>query len=188
MHDRWLSLGEASAMLNVHPSTLRRWADGGLVPCQRTPGGHRRFSRQSLMPLVEGSAVLTAPPDLGTSVDDAWPSPWGEGGQPEALREVWQRLGGVTAQYVVRGDVDDRLLADARGLGEEIASRTLSQSGRLGHAVSDYLAFRSRLLPIALGAQAGEAAAQAGDVARFDRLLGEALQGVVEGFENPRGL
>ena len=55
--DQWLSLGQASALLNVHSSTLRRWADGGLVPHQRTPGGHRRFSRKALLPLLDGNRL-----------------------------------------------------------------------------------------------------------------------------------
>jgi excisionase family DNA binding protein len=43
--DEWLSLSEAADLLGVHPSTLRRWADEGKLPVQRTAGGHRRFLR-----------------------------------------------------------------------------------------------------------------------------------------------
>ncbi len=42
----WISLGEAAALLGVHPTTLRNWADQGELPSQRTPGGHRRFQRR----------------------------------------------------------------------------------------------------------------------------------------------
>jgi excisionase family DNA binding protein len=41
----WLNLSEAAALLGVHPSTLRAWADRGDVPAHRTPGKHRRFRR-----------------------------------------------------------------------------------------------------------------------------------------------
>jgi excisionase family DNA binding protein len=44
----WLSLGDASRTLGVNTSTLRRWADAGLVRTFRTPGGHRRFSAADL--------------------------------------------------------------------------------------------------------------------------------------------
>jgi excisionase family DNA binding protein len=44
----WLPLGRASHLLGVDPDTLRRWADEGRVEVFHTPGGHRRFSRQSL--------------------------------------------------------------------------------------------------------------------------------------------
>jgi excisionase family DNA binding protein len=40
----WLSLDEAAKRLNVHPGTLREWADKGRIRTFRTPGGHRRFS------------------------------------------------------------------------------------------------------------------------------------------------
>ena len=40
----WLSLDNAAKRLNVHPTTLREWADKGRIRAYRTPGGHRRFS------------------------------------------------------------------------------------------------------------------------------------------------
>ena len=48
MKDEWLSLGEAADTLGVHPSTVRSWADQGLLPAHRTPGGHRRFRKQDV--------------------------------------------------------------------------------------------------------------------------------------------
>ncbi len=44
----WLSLDEAAKRLNVHPGTLREWADKGRIPSIRTPGGHRRFSESDV--------------------------------------------------------------------------------------------------------------------------------------------
>jgi hypothetical protein len=38
-----VSLSAAAVALGVAPATLRRWADSGRVPCDRTAGGHRRF-------------------------------------------------------------------------------------------------------------------------------------------------
>lgn len=32
-------------ILGVHWTTVNRWADAGLIPCQRTPGGWRRFKQ-----------------------------------------------------------------------------------------------------------------------------------------------
>ncbi len=44
----WLTISEAAHMLGIHPSTVRLWADKGILPVQRTHGGHRRFRRQDI--------------------------------------------------------------------------------------------------------------------------------------------
>lgn len=43
-----LTTVEASDLAGVASSTLKRWADQGLLPCVRTAGGHRRFERFAL--------------------------------------------------------------------------------------------------------------------------------------------
>lgn len=40
----FLSTGEIGRILGVSVATVRRWANAGLLPSQRTAGGHRRFS------------------------------------------------------------------------------------------------------------------------------------------------
>ena len=185
--DQWLSLGQASALLNVHSSTLRRWADGGLVPHQRTPGGHRRFSRRALLPLLDGSAQGVAAVDESADLDVAWAPRWGEAGQSPPLRESWQRLGGVAAHYLLRSDSDEKLVSDAFGIGTEIAAQTCAAGGGLVHAVTDYLHFRATLLPMALAASAGDGHGAQTDVPRFDRIVGEALLAIVEAFPNGSG-
>ncbi|MCJ7712571.1 MAG: helix-turn-helix domain-containing protein, partial [Chloroflexi bacterium] len=47
-----MTLTEACRMLGVSPSTVRRWADSGMVRTFVTPGGHRRFSRAGLEALL----------------------------------------------------------------------------------------------------------------------------------------
>ena len=49
----WLSLQQASALLGVHPATLRAWSDRGHIASRRTPGGHRRLSRADLEAWLE---------------------------------------------------------------------------------------------------------------------------------------
>ncbi len=39
---------EAARLAGITPSSIKRWADRGLLPCVRTPGGHRRFNRFAL--------------------------------------------------------------------------------------------------------------------------------------------
>ena len=48
MSSEWLGLAETAALLGVHPSTVRNWADSGRLPVHRTGGGHRRFRRTEI--------------------------------------------------------------------------------------------------------------------------------------------
>jgi len=48
MNEEWLGLAETAEILGVHPNTLRRWGDQGLLPVHRTGGGHRRFRREDI--------------------------------------------------------------------------------------------------------------------------------------------
>ncbi len=59
----WVSLTEACTILGVSPSTVRRWADTGMVRTFVTPGGHRRFSRVGLHALLPDRP--TTRPSLG---------------------------------------------------------------------------------------------------------------------------
>ena len=44
----WLTLKSAAAIIGVHPSTVRLWSDKGILPSQRTIGGHRRYRRANV--------------------------------------------------------------------------------------------------------------------------------------------
>jgi excisionase family DNA binding protein len=48
-----LTVTEAASLLGVSPSTLRRWSNAGVLPCYRTPGGQRRFSREQIESFLE---------------------------------------------------------------------------------------------------------------------------------------
>ena len=48
MPGNWLTLTEVSEILGIHPSTVRNWADQGVLPVHRTQGGHRRFMRSEM--------------------------------------------------------------------------------------------------------------------------------------------
>lgn len=60
-----LFIGEAAALLGLHPVTLRRLAGLGRVPCRKV-GREWRFSRPALMAWLAGSPREDAKPTQGT--------------------------------------------------------------------------------------------------------------------------
>ncbi|MEX0599621.1 MAG: helix-turn-helix domain-containing protein, partial [Rhodothermales bacterium] len=44
-----VTTGEASEIVHVHESTIKRWCDAGRIDHVRTPGGHRRVVLSSLL-------------------------------------------------------------------------------------------------------------------------------------------
>lgn len=88
---RSLSPRDAAEKLGISPDTLRRWERDGLIPCERTPGGQRRYREADICALLERepgdhapripSAVLTAravhsttkrPPSTAASQITSW--------------------------------------------------------------------------------------------------------------------
>ena len=58
---QWLSLRDACGLLQVNQTTLRQWADQGHLRVYRTPGGHRRFSREDVLALTQRATLATEP-------------------------------------------------------------------------------------------------------------------------------
>lgn len=46
---------QAAELLGVTPSTVKRWAAEGRLPCLRTPGGHRRFRSGDIARFLQAS-------------------------------------------------------------------------------------------------------------------------------------
>lgn len=46
---------EVAAVFSVDPKTVTRWAQAGKLRWVRTPGGHRRYSREQVEALLNGS-------------------------------------------------------------------------------------------------------------------------------------
>ena len=62
--EEWLTVREACALVGVSPATLRRWSDNGDIKAFTTPGGHRRFTRSTILDLLPASmnAPTETPP------------------------------------------------------------------------------------------------------------------------------
>ncbi len=56
----FLSTSEAARLIGVTASTMKRWADEGILSCERTAGGHRRFRRAVLEAFKRGDEPSAA--------------------------------------------------------------------------------------------------------------------------------
>jgi excisionase family DNA binding protein len=55
LHDNMLTISEVSRLLHVHPNTLRRWSDQGLIKSYCiTPRGDRRFMPRDIDQFLAG--------------------------------------------------------------------------------------------------------------------------------------
>ena len=196
-----LSLQEASELLGVTASTLRRWADSGRVPMKRTLGGHRRFARAAIMRLTNEpppSAALTytSVEHHGWSFDarelarQDWHNRFAAGPLTDRMRGLGQRLLGLLIQYINRREDDARFLVAARAVGESYGSESHLAGVSLHDAVEAFLFFRSAFaqlaMPVPSIAQPTDLTAAAGLHARIDRFMDAILLGMIAGFEGRR--
>jgi excisionase family DNA binding protein len=64
--NEFLSTREVATLAGVGSSAVKRWADAGLLSCQKTAGGHRRFARAEVDRLLRQQAAG------GPGGDDPW--------------------------------------------------------------------------------------------------------------------
>jgi excisionase family DNA binding protein len=187
----WLTVQEASERLDVHPATLRQWADRGRIRSFRTPGGHRRFSAEDV------EAMLTAlPPDLDLLLNAALGrarrdlvagrlagAPWYRV-LDQGTRDRYRRLGRELLVLLVRSlapgmDPADAL-AGARQAGREQA-RLAAQAGlNVGEAARAHAAFRDMLVESVLQMKAvQDQGPSAHDLVRSYRQVGAFLDEVL---------
>ncbi len=57
--DLFLTTSEVGELLDVHPSTVKRWSDGGELRTKKTDGGHRRIYLRDVMDFARHRQVST---------------------------------------------------------------------------------------------------------------------------------
>lgn len=161
--NEWLGLGEAAAMLGVHPTTLRHWANNGDIPSQRTAGGHRRFQRR----VVEGWSAARAPQTDVTESEAQLmiQSALGHarlhvsGGQLDGLpwydrldeptrdahRALGRQLLELLTRYLAGSENKAALLHEVQHLGAEYARQSAGQNLSLAETVQAFLFFKDML-------------------------------------------
>lgn len=158
----WLSIREACAFLGVDQSTLRRWTNDGRVPVFKTPGGHRRYSREDLRALVVGnprktaksrvsrqeltSRTLSAYQDdyLKAAREQKWFRAFGATSQEEH-RKIGRRLVDLAIRYAAApGHQEERLglLDEGREIGEHYGISSARAGLSSSETVEVFLYFR----------------------------------------------
>ena len=158
----WLSLGAASRVLGINQATLRSWADQGRIRVYRTPGGHRRFSREDVEAITQSAVVPQAPDrqrDLGDlalrrirrrlhgrSVEaEHWHEQFDDSSRSR-MRLFGRRLLTLTTDYINRRRRRPELLEEARFLGQDYGQEMVSQTLSLEDAMRAFSFFRNFLL------------------------------------------
>ena len=202
--DPWLGVGEASALLSVSPSTLRRWTQKELVPARTTAGGHRRYSQEAIEELAR--ALKTSPPATQShAISLAAPS--GEWGIPHqqlqaqewyrrfsgprgisSMRALGQRLLGLFIQQVSRREEDPRFLDEAREVGLMHGRMSAELGATLRDVVEAFLFFRSSLSGLVLQSPNTAHSSDGEEIIRLvqvtDRFMNAVLVGIATGYES----
>ena len=55
----FVSTGQAARLCSVTPDTVLKWVKSGRLQANRTPGGHYRINRQTLLKIIESGALPT---------------------------------------------------------------------------------------------------------------------------------
>lgn len=155
----WLTLGDASKLLGVHPATLRQWSDEGKVRIFRTPGGHRRFSRADIERMLQVNPLRGA--GLSSFVFSAVLQHTREG-LPEAMQQNWaqgidemerqrrretgRQLITLASQMIANHDPSAEQRAEARRLGADYGRMMVRAGHELPDAVMAFIYFRDSLL------------------------------------------
>ncbi len=197
--DDWISLHEASELLGVATSTLRRWGDDGRLKMRRTLGGHRRFLRvevERLMASAQPNSPIAPRPqevapwgvDERELVRQEWHTRLASRSNADRMRGLGQRLLGLLIQYINRKSHDDRFLDEARGVGATYGKEARAANVSLYETVEAFLFFRSAFsqlaMPIPGIAQPTDLTEAVELHGRIDRFMDAVLLGVIDGYEN----
>jgi excisionase family DNA binding protein len=126
-----LTTTEAAEAAAVAPSTIKRWADQGILPFFRTAGGHRRFERFAVERLLREQPVSVP---SGGPVGTAWVRCLADGRR----HEIDGRLLGAKARLGSWWRVADELASALAEMGNQWECGRLTIADE--HVASDALA------------------------------------------------
>ena len=199
----WLSLTEASDLLQVHPTTLRRWADAGAIPHLRTPGGHRRFRKADLDAWAQGAQVTALAPQSAMLIQSAvgytrremarqqvshesWYTAFYGDDDRQQMRDTGRRLFGLALQYMGRTHNQEPILQEGRQIGEFYGRQSAERRISLVDTVRALFFFRESLLRAAKPGQANPGQYDAEDVRihqQLRRFMDEVMYACLASYE-----
>ena len=157
----WLTLGQASRLLGVHPTTLRQWADSGQVRAFRTPGGHRRFAEEDLRKFTKGGLKpihdldLRVQSALGRArrefdehglVSEGWYRTFFDEEEKSTKRELGRRLLDLAIRYAMVEDSREQVLQEGRLIGESYGHDAAQRGLSISDTVRAFLFFRDAVI------------------------------------------
>lgn len=202
---QWLTLGEASQLLGVHPTTLREWVDAGMIPAFRTPGGHRRFDVRDLQTFLQQRRSLPPSRELAMAEHNPLDGIRQQFGESQMARQRWyrqlseeqrtkdretgRRMLGLLIQYASRRENANHFLEEgrklARGYGRDLAQLGFS----LSSLVRAFLFIRRAILNATHQPQDIAAPNDAEGMRLYQRINGfmdEMLLSTLEAYEQAR--
>ncbi|MCI0397150.1 MAG: excisionase family DNA-binding protein [Chloroflexi bacterium] len=164
-NEGWLTLSQAASQLDVHPTTLRRWADNGEIPVMLTPGGHRRFAADDVTSFahqrhglrsVRGIGQLWADEALSQTRrelvahrGESWLATFDDATR-EHNRLLGRQLMALTLQFIANEDDEQAILQEAHNIGLEYGSSARQSGLLLTEALKASIFFRDTMIETAL--------------------------------------
>ena len=196
----WLTLKEASELLGIHFTTLRKWADEGEIRVFRTPGGHRRFSLADLRRFLEERVRVDTPADTDALVNAAmvrvraemdklrdgqmvWAQSLSEADR-DTSRQRGRQLFTLAIAYVLKPAQRERLLVEGRTLGYAYGQEAALAGMPLVEAGRAVQFFRGQLNQIARADSGRSLDAEDVRVQQaIDHFIDEVLYAVLGGYD-----
>jgi len=189
-----LSLGQASALLGISPSTLRNWADQGHVRFVRTRGGHRRFFQQDIANLratmAQPANLLQVKENLRRElVDVVTNAILGLTANKGAHPELWQQYSAALADCLCSVLCDEREehRQDLEKLALQIGRALQMTDVRLADVLDMFWQSRNACASLLQALEGQTATEMVGERARLRDAFELIFVHVVEAYRSPRG-
>ncbi len=191
-NSEWLNLSDAAALLGVHPSTLRSWADRGDIPAHRTPGKHRRFRRADVEQWADSRREAHSSPGQlvienvlgrtriqmaeGRLAQTAWYQHFDEPRRRE-LREAGRNQLRLLLRYL--GDEGETVMGEAHLIGREYERLGREAGLSLSETVNIFLYFRDFLYDSVIDVYQASGQRAARDWANIHRRIAAFTNGIL---------